>query len=260
LFYHVWNLRPKNYRIEVAPASITIPAGLKAFFEDRYLNQRRELNMVDTAQIEFAVTTDAGSAATDRFRIVFVPDAVLPVRGISLQALCSDGKALLTWKTGAESDMRGYTLQGSADGRRFTTLVFFPTSGSNATYVWTDEQAAASGFNMFRVKGTALDGAVFYSPVVSGVSCNGKPYSIISPNPVQGNVVRLILGGWPAQRMNCIIYNSIGQRILSKQINVNGNRAVLDLNSPQPLVSGAYRLVLEQAEGKRTVLPFTVLE
>jgi hypothetical protein len=113
---------------------------------------------------------------------------------------------------------------------------------------------------MFRVKGTALDGAVFYSPVVSGVSCNGKPYSIISPNPVQGNVVRLILGGWPAQRMNCIIYNSIGQRILSKQINVNGNRAVLELNSPQPLVSGAYRLVLEQAEGKRTVLPFTVLE
>ncbi len=258
LFYQVWNLRQKNYLIEFVPEALSVPLGLSAFFEDTYLHERRALNLRDTAQIRFTVTTDPGSASINRFRIVFVPAAVLPVRDLSLQAGCRNGNTSFSWQTGAESQMRGYTLEGSADGIHFNTLVFIPTRGSNATYVWTDDQAAASGLNFFRVKGMGIDGAVFYSPVVHGEACNGKPYSIISPNPVQGNTVRLLIGGWPAQHISCIIYNSIGQRMLVRELNLDGNRSTIELTPKQKLSSGTYRLVLEQAKGQQTVLPFTV--
>jgi hypothetical protein len=260
LFYHLWNLRPKNYRIEVAPETITLPPGLQAFFEDTYLNQRRELNLVDTAQIDFAVTSDAASAATARFRIVFVPAAVLPVHGLSLQATCSNGKALLTWQTGIESNIRGYTLQASADGIGFNTVSFFPTLGSNARYRWMADNPTDAATNFYRVKGNGLDGSEFYSETVTAGHCNGKMFSFISPNPVQGNSVRLVLGGWPAQTIRCNIYNSIGQRILEREVKLNGSSSVVELVPVQKISSGTYRLVVEQASGKRTVLPFTVLE
>lgn len=258
LFYHVWNLRQKNYLIEVVPEGMSIPPGLEVFFEDTYLQQRRAMNMTDTLQIGFAVTADPASASTDRFRIVFVPAAVLPVRDLSLHTSCRNGNTFFTWQTGTESMMRGYALEGSADGSFFNTLQFIPTRGSNATYMWTDEQAAASGLNFFRVKGMGIDGTTAYSPVVRGESCNGKPYSIISPNPVQDNAVRLLIGGWRAETISCILYNGIGQRILVREVKLNGNRSVIELNPGQKLSAGTYRLVLEQTTGQQTVLPFTV--
>jgi hypothetical protein len=43
-------------------------------------------------------------------------------------------------------------------------------------------------------------------------------------------------------------------------VKLNGSSSVVELVPVQKISSGTYRLVLEQASGKRTVLPFTVLE
>lgn len=72
VFYSMWNMRQKNYELEIVSDNLNIPEGLSAVLEDNFTGTKTLLSNSGTVNIKFTVSAEAGSAATDRFRIVIV--------------------------------------------------------------------------------------------------------------------------------------------------------------------------------------------
>jgi Zn-dependent metalloprotease len=73
----LWNSIPGNYQFEVQPSNI--PANIFfAYLKDNFLNTFTPIDLQAGTRINFSITADAASAATDRFSIVFTKSAVSP--------------------------------------------------------------------------------------------------------------------------------------------------------------------------------------
>lgn len=72
VFYSMWNMRQKNYELEIVSDNLNIPEGLSAVLEDNFTGTKTPLSNAGTVNMKFTVSAEAGSAATDRFRIVIV--------------------------------------------------------------------------------------------------------------------------------------------------------------------------------------------
>lgn len=66
----LWNTTPGNYQIEVRPYNFpSIP--LLAYLKDNYSNTYTPISLIADTKVDFIITGDAGSAAHDRFSVVF---------------------------------------------------------------------------------------------------------------------------------------------------------------------------------------------
>ena len=86
IFYRLTGLSKRSYRIIFTATGLS-SYGLQGFIEDHFLHTRTPLNMEGTTDLNFKVTSDAGSYAPGRFMIVFNKKSTaiaLPVTFISL--------------------------------------------------------------------------------------------------------------------------------------------------------------------------------
>ncbi len=70
LFYELGQLKNQGYRLQFAPVNLQV-YGMTGYLVDRYLNQQTEISLSDTTGVDFAVTSAAGSASSNRFYLVF---------------------------------------------------------------------------------------------------------------------------------------------------------------------------------------------
>ncbi len=77
-------------------------------------------------------------------------------------ALYLEHRAMLTWATATETNLRQFILEQSADGSLFETLATLPATGDNSTYRHIDEQLYY-GNNFYRLKMISSDGTFRYS-------------------------------------------------------------------------------------------------
>lgn len=91
--------------------------------------------------------------------------APLPVRFISFEAARSGDDVKLAWKVAEESNVKGYHVERSADGRSWSTIGFVPFNPAPAlekTYTLMDANPA-SPVSYYRIRQEDLDGRVKYS-------------------------------------------------------------------------------------------------
>ena len=90
-------------------------------------------------------------------------------------------------------------------------------------------------------------GAKLVSPIANVEAA--KPAITVYPNPISGKSITVKLANTLRGNYQVVLYNVLGQRILSKEINHNGGTESYHLLLPSGIVTGAYTIVVTNQYG-----------
>src|SRR5690606_18923046 len=95
---------------------------------------------------------------------------VLPVRFISFTVEIKNGNAVLNWKTGEETNNKGFEVQRSPEGASWTSIGFVGAAGEGAekSYQFIDA-APLPGNSYYQLIQVDFDGRKTYSPIAGAV-------------------------------------------------------------------------------------------
>ena len=224
-------------------AGTYMPSTVTAFLVDRFLNTQTVLDIQSVNNIPFTVTTDSGSAASNRFMIVYNNNNTLSVGGLQIIASTKDKLVKVEWKVLTEKNTDHYEVERSADGIVFIKIASaLSLNQNNSSYSYTDKEALF-GDNYYRIKVINKDGIIQYSrvaKVIIGIS--SKDFSIY-PNPVSGKEINIMMNNLIAGNYILSIYDATGKIILVQNINNTGGMNTT-IHLPDYLTPGVYELKL----------------
>ncbi len=185
---------------------------------------------------------------------------VLPIELLAFEARKNSEAVDLTWSTASENDNDYFTLERSPDSRNFSPITQMPGAGNSTTtqhYTYTD-QKPLPGINYYRLKQTDFNGQYAYSKVLSiKMEQQGTTFGI-RQNPVQGQMLQLVMNAPTQDQAAVTIMNAAGQQIATQVVSIEkGNTdQMIDLGN---LPNGMYYVKIT-CSGKTNVLPFLLQE
>ncbi len=255
VFFIIRKLKVQPYRLEFTAANFD--NGTIAFLEDKFLNTLTPVNLAGTTEVDFSINSDAASAATDRFRIVFRSAVVLPVTFVNVTAVKNSNGNAIEWKVENEINIKSYDVERSTDGINFTKTGAVAT-GSNASYNWLDAYPV-NGDNFYRIKSIDSRGTVQYSRIVKVSAVKGKTGYTVYPNPSTDGSFGLQMSNVAAGIYTVKIISANGQLIWRELVNHAGGTATNVIHPSSKLGSGNYQLEVIDITGKSTVIKVMVL-
>jgi hypothetical protein len=180
----------------------------------------------------------------------------LPVKLMEFFAKRSGNDAILSWKTGSESEVLRYEIEVAKGDQAMQTGNFIKigevSSGgnsiSNRQYNFTDTEPGKSGTRYYRLKIVNINGTVFYSPV-RPVVFDENMWQVY-PNPSAG-LFYLLYRINDQEVIYASVYDAKGR--LVKKVRQTGNgltqKMQIDL---QPFATGIYLLRLETLNSKQS--------
>ena len=171
--------------------------------------------------------------------------STLPIGITSINAAPQGKGILIDWSNAFESDVDHYELEESGNGSGFVLAASFQPKNNNgltASYNWLDERVY-QGNNYYRVKSVGLSGEIKYTPVVKVQFESSKQAFTIYPNPVKGNNIMLEFNNLEKGNYSLEVFNSSGQKIMSRNITHAGGNATEMLSLPV-LSTGLYHFRL----------------
>ncbi|HMC99563.1 MAG TPA: hypothetical protein VKH37_05390, partial [Ferruginibacter sp.] len=205
-------MRQTNYEFEFTPSLFT-NTGLKAELIDNYLGTRTLLSVVNPVTVAFTVNADAASSATNRFMIVFGPQAALPIDAITIAAAKKNSGVQVDWTAKTETNMDHYEIERSNDGVQFNkigTIAAVGNSNVAVSYTFFDPNPQF-GNNFYRVKAIDRTTAMKYTSIVNVNIAKGTPAIVVYPNPVIGKDLNLQLANLDKGNYTVTLVNNIGQ-------------------------------------------------
>ena len=194
----------------------------------------------------FAITADAASKATDRFKVVFKPSSTLPIQMTNIKAYEKDKGVQVEWKVQNEKNMVRYEVEKSITGSSFEK-VGVVNAKANPTfetlYNWFDENAV-NGDNFYRIKAYDLTGASRYSQVVKVRLSNVESAISVNPNPIIGNVVNIRLKNMEAGLYNVQLVDNAGKVVYNGKVNHRGGSYTHTISVTNKMANGVYQLQL----------------
>ena len=244
------------YRFEIDPSVLNYP-GLEAFLNDKFLGTQTAVSLGAVTNYTFDITGNAASSVADRFSITF--KQVAPMQFISITAeRNADNTATVKWHTANENNINYYSIEHSEDGVNFTAAASqLPTANNFGNPYYNYLHAAAKeGNNWYRVKATAITGAVQYTAVVklAPVIIAAKPSISIYPNPVTDGKVNIYFTNKQLGKYQFNISNKAGQVLYSEMIQLTSTsyKKTVQLNEAK----GSYQLTITDNEGKAISISF----
>ncbi|WP_207495447.1 T9SS type A sorting domain-containing protein [Aridibaculum aurantiacum] len=248
VFMRLWNTGIKNYQFELQASDFSTSANLEAYLLDKYLQTSTPVSLTGNTAYDFSITSDAASAAQDRFMVVFKTATTLPVAYASVKAYQKNSGVQVEWNVATEVNTNQYEVEKSVNGTTFSKAGNVVANGTGA-YSWFDAQPS-SGANYYRIKAIDNNGAGKLSQVVS-VKIGGTKAGIsIYPNPVEGNVLNLQLNNLAAGVYELRLYNNLGQQVMVRNIKHAGGSATQTINLTDAVGAGIYQLQLGNVDLK----------
>lgn len=149
-----------------------------------------EVLICDYLGIDGSTATITGNATGCSSRAEVVSAcAALPVTYRYFEVAQQDKVNVLRWATASETENRGFHVQRSLDGLRWSTLGFVPAAQDASAYNFVHEQPA-TGQAYYRLEQEDMDGSSTFSPVRSAyrVAADG-PGTRIYPNPASDRIL-----------------------------------------------------------------------
>lgn len=248
--YYFSNLRKQAYRLVLQanefPASSPV-----AFFGDRFLNTTRVLDLSSDNLIEFAITDEPGSAASNRFYLVFKQLQVVPVTFTDIAAMRNkENNVDVSWKTTNEINVQHYEVERSADNRNFLSIYSINATGeavAGAVYDLTDLQVPENTDVFYRIKSVDYDGKFQYSRQVKVAGIKKAGVISVYPNPVVNKTINISFAEQPEGLYKIKLINQLGQVVYSTDLQVTGNAFVKSLSLKSDIISGNYLLSITDA-------------
>lgn len=183
-----------------------------------------------------------GNRVSDKVKFSPYRSALLPVTLTSFTAAKIKAGVLLQWKTTRELNMRGYSIERSADNRRFTAIGYVRSQGGTAnTYFFTDNKPAPLN-NYYRLKAEDHDARYTYSET-RRISFS-EPFAVaVVPNPVASGRLSVMLNATSTSKVSATISSADGKVVYSKDFNVNTGvqTKIIDISL---FADGAYILTI----------------
>jgi hypothetical protein len=252
LFFKLWKTKQRAYQIEVV-ANMLTNEGLQAFFVDSYLNTQTPISLGDTTKINFSVNGDAGSSASDRFKIIFKPKppyVPIPVIFTSLNASQQGEKIAVRWQVQNEMDVAKYEVEKSINGTEFSLVNTTNVSTANTVsgdYAWYDDKEI-SGSNFYRIKSISRNGSSNITQVIKVIASKTGASFIVFPNPVKGNTINLQIVDQVYGTYQLRLINSNGQVVYTNKLPVTSNSMLKSLTVDTNLPKGIYQLEIKNAD------------
>jgi hypothetical protein len=247
IYYSMSNMAQRTYQLRFSPENMQ-SGGIQAFLLDKFLNTSTPLSLTDSSFVNVTITSNAASAAADRFKVVFRQMNALPVTFISIKATQKDKAVLVEWNVENESEMQQYEVEKSADGASFLQAgMVTPLNKGAASYTWTDTKPF-EGNNYYRIKRVSKDGQISYTKIIRVVV--GKIATNISvyPNPITDGSIHLKMFNMPTGVYAVKLTNSMGQAIFSGKIPHSENNTI-EMISARHLAKGIYQLEVIKPDG-----------
>lgn len=241
IYYNMSHLVQRTYQLRFAPENMEANR-MEAFLVDQFLNTRTPVSLTDSTFINITISSNAASAAADRFKVIFKPMAPLPLTFTSIKATKKNKDILVKWTIENETNMKQYEVERSSDGIHFAKAAMIVATNQKAVdYNWMD-QNASTGYNYYRIKSIDINGQTLFTPVVKVLAATTVPGITIYPNPITNGMVNLYFTNQPRGIYHASIINSSGQVIVSKAIVHKEGNSTETLTLSNTLPHGIYRV------------------
>jgi len=245
LFYQMTGLVTRDYRLEFYPINMIKP-GLTAVLVDRYLSVRMPVSLSTApTYYNFTVSSDAASAAADRFILILIQAEAgpLPVTFVSVAANQTGSGVQVSWKVASERGIASYSIEKSLNGRSFTSVGSVTASAysDNEKNYSFQETVPAAGTQYYRIKSTGINGEIKYSAIAKITVGSIKSLLTIAPNPAtQGSGINLQLTKMVRGRYEIRMQSVDGRVVYRNVIQHAGNNASYGVTVPSGLSKGTY--------------------
>lgn len=191
----------------------------------------------------------------DDVQIIRTSGGPLPVNFANVQARAEGVNTTISWSNLTESDVDYYAVERSSDGRTFEVIGKLQPRANNYSkqdYSFVDASPLASGF--YRVKAVEFNATTKTSIVlrVSSQNRGRKGGFHVYPNPVQGGILSLQASDAEGGTYNIQLFNSNGQRVYSKVVQLQGGVISQSLELPSHVKPGMYLLKIQGATTQTT--------
>jgi hypothetical protein len=164
--------------------------------------------------------------------------AVLPILPVTLVYaratwLPKQTAVQLQWATATEEHNAGFTVERSADGRKFVALTTVPGAGNSLslrTYAYTDTRPLNTAISYYRLRQTDQDGTEQFSPVMT-VKAGRAALSLELLPTADGRYQPLLPGRTGAGQL--VVYSAAGRLLQTYAIREGEELPLIDLR-PQP--------------------------
>lgn len=249
IYYNFSQSRMAHYQFEFTPENIA-REGLKAFLEDKYLGTRTQVSLTGTTRVNFNIENTPGSAAPNRFRLVFI-DKDRPDFFSLLSAKNLDKEVLVSWKTGGEDIDGTYQVERSPDGKQFTMIHAEPVQAVNS-YTWKDTNPLP-GTNYYRIHNPDQANKSSYSNQVKVTVAQGNRSISVYPNPVTDGIMYLRFRGLLKGDYLLKLFNNTGQLIMSKNLFYTEATVNEPVKLPKGISKGLYKLEITHPDGTKYI-------
>jgi hypothetical protein len=186
---------------------------------------------------------------------------IMPVDFSNIKVSVKNGLPQLEWQVYAETAMKEYIVERSADGIAFNYAGKINVTGNSTVavnYSWTDKELLG-GKIFYRVKAVKLNGEAKYSNVVS-LEMRGSAGFLIYPNPVTGRSVIMQVNIAGSGDYCLQLFDAAGRRIYSNNYFLNSGYNRRECVFPVDLKAGIYLLVIfNKTAGYQQVITFSKL-
>lgn len=191
----------------------------------------------------------------DAIIIGLLLNVTLPVVVTNFSAVKVNATSKISWTTAQEINSREFIIERSVDGgftwQIIATVAAAGNSNTNIDYTAYDHNPA-KGDNLYRLKSVDLDNKFNYS-AIRRVNFDSKYTFSIYPNPAS-DMIQIIVDNTAGLNANIQIVSSLGQVLISKQINILNQPVQVNVSS---LAAGMYFIKIITADGMVNMQKFT---
>lgn len=186
--------------------------------------------------------------------------AVVPIQLVHFTAtLNAQNNVDLTWSTGVEINNDFFTVEKTADGANYETVLVIEGAGSSSqplNYSCVD-YSPYSGVSYYRLKQTDVNGYATYSEIETVVYEPDTDFALeLSPNPGDGSAVQLTVNAEADQEIRVVFYDASGKACHSEQM-IAGNSGLnyYCIEFPETLVPGIYLVTVITSGANQETAP-----
>ncbi len=250
VFLRITNTTIRDYRLKMYAKSFG--QNMVAYIQDACFEKHQVISLNgDTSSINFSVTANPASQASNRFRIIFVTYGTLPVHFTGISALPGYNNVQVQWTAADDKEVARYDIERSSNGTDFLN-VGAVNAGSNGSYSWVD-QHPVSGINYYRIHSTGMAGEITYSTVVKAAVKNAGSDITVYPNPVVNKTINVLFTNMDKGTYQLRLINTNGVAVSTQQIVYAGGNVTEPVVLNPGIATGTYQLEIIKPDKSRWV-------
>lgn len=179
---------PASFGTSVATTGNITPADSWQTLSVSFSVPSTALNYI-TLRIPTSVSAVEAFLYVDNMSLASVDCSTLPIEMGAFNVIAENGSAKLNWTTLSETNNKGFEVERSIDGEKWSTIGFVGSRSKNnnssqpLNYSFNDESPEYAVINYYRLKQIDIDGKQVYSDI-RFIKIEASSFVKLSPNPV----------------------------------------------------------------------------